>query len=100
MGIELERFRAGTEEVEKSGRKITLSLRVTVDVRKKREDMTGHDGEKRVSFSGSPDEIRSSLEAYQSAGLGYCCALILHQSAAEIIEDIRKFASDIIGSYG
>jgi len=100
VGLELESFRAGAEAVAKSGRELTLSLRVTVDVRKKREDLAGRDGERRVSFSGSPAEIRSSVEAYLSAGLEYCCASILHPSAAEIIEDIRKFAADVIASYG
>jgi probable F420-dependent oxidoreductase len=100
VGLELERFRAGAEAIAKSGKKLTVSLRVTVDVRKKREGLAGHDGEKRTSFSGSPDEIRSSVEAYLSAGLGYCCASILHPTAAEIIEDLRKFAADIISSYG
>ena len=100
VGLELERFRAGAETIARSGRKLTLSLRVTVDVRKKRDDLAGHDGERRVSFSGSPDEIRSAVEAYQSAGLGYCCVSILHPSATEIIADLRKFAADIVSSYG
>jgi len=100
VGLEMGRFRAGAEAIAKSGRKLTLSLRVTVDVRKKRDDLAGHDGEKRVSFSGSPDEIRNSVEAYLAAGLAYCCASILHPSAAEIIEDVRKFAADVISSYG
>jgi len=53
VGLELGRFKAGADAVGKSGRDITLSLRVTVDVRKKREDVAGRDGEKRVSFSGN-----------------------------------------------
>jgi probable F420-dependent oxidoreductase len=100
VGLELERFRAGAEAIAKSGRKLTLSLRVTVDVRKKREGLAGHDGEKRVSFSGTADEIGSSVEAYLAAGLAYCCASILHPSAAEIIADVRKFAADVVSSYG
>ncbi len=100
VGLDLERFTEGAETIAKCGRRLALSLRVTVDVRKKREDLPGRDGEKRTSFSGSPDEIRSSVEAYQSAGLGYCCASILHPSAPEIIRDVRKFAADVIASYG
>jgi probable F420-dependent oxidoreductase len=100
VGLDVERFRAGADAVAKSGKRVTLSLRVTVDVRKKRENLVGHDGEKRVSFSGSADEIRSSLEAYQMAGMNYCCASILHPSAADIVADIKKFGSEIISSYG
>jgi probable F420-dependent oxidoreductase len=99
VGLDVARFKAGAEAVAMSGKKITLSLRVTVDVRKRREGMVGHDGEKRVSLSGSADEIRSDLDSYQEAGLGYCCASILHSTASDVIADIRKFASDIIGSY-
>jgi probable F420-dependent oxidoreductase len=100
VGLDLESYRAGAETIARSGRTLTLSLRVTVDVRKKREDMAGHDGERRTSFSGSPDEIRKSMEAYESVGLGYCCVSILHPSAADIVSDVRKFASEIIESYG
>lgn len=99
VGLDLERYAAGAEAVAKSGAKLTLSLRVTVDIRKKREAAPGRDGEKRVTFSGGPAEIRRSVEAYQSAGLQYLCASILHPSAAEIIEDVRKFSSDVIVSH-
>lgn len=100
VGLELDRFRAGAEAIARSGRALTVSLRVSVDVRKKREALPGHDAEKRVSFSGSADEIRDSVESYLSAGLGYLCVSILHPSASEIIEDLRKFAADVIASYG
>lgn len=100
VGLDLERFRAGAETIAKSGMRLVVSLRVTVTVRKKREDVAGHDGDKRTSFSGTPDGIRSSVGAYQSAGLGYCCASILRPSASEIINDVRKFAKDVIASYG
>ena len=100
VGLDLEKYRSGAATIGKSGRKVTLSLRVTVDVRKKREDAVARDGERRTSFSGSPAEIRRSMEDYESAGMEYCCASILHPSAAEIISDVRKFASEVIASFG
>lgn len=99
VGLDLEHFRGGAEMIATSGRRVTLSLRVTVDVRKKRDEIAGRDGERRVSFSGSPGDIRNSVEAYLDAGLDYCCASILHPSAGEIIADIKKFATDVVSSY-
>jgi len=100
VGLELGKYKAGAATIGKSGRSVTVSLRVTVDLRKKREDAVARDGERRTSFSGSPDDIRKSMEEYESAGMEYCCASILHPSAAEIVADVRKFASEVIGSYG
>lgn len=100
VGLALEKYRAGAEKIAKSGKKLTASLRITVDVRKKREDTVGTDGGRRTSFSGSPAEIRKSVDAYAAAGMEYCCASILHPSPEEIMADVRKFSSDVIGSYG
>jgi probable F420-dependent oxidoreductase len=99
VGLDLERYRDGAERISKAGRKLTLSARMTVDVRKKRVNAVGRDGERRTTFSGSPSEIRKSIDDYASAGMEYCCAAIMHPSSSEIIEDIKNFSSNVIRSY-
>ncbi len=99
VGLDIVHYREGAERIAKSGRKLTLSVRMTVDVRKKREDTVAPSGERRTSFSGSPAEIRGSVDSYASAGLEYCCVSILHPTAEEIIADVRKFSSDVMKSY-
>jgi hypothetical protein len=68
-------------------------------VRKKREAYAGANNEKRVAVSGSAAEIRKQIDAYAQAGLEYYCASINHPAASEIVADLRKFASEVIGSY-
>ena len=99
VGPDLEDFRRGAEEIRKSGREITLSVRMTTDVRKKRDPYVGVSREKRVAVSGSPDEIRRQIEAYADAGLQYYCASINHPASAEIVADLKKFSSEVIKSY-
>jgi hypothetical protein len=72
---------------------------MTTDVRKRREAYVGPNNEKRVTVSGTPAEIRSDIDSYTNAGLQYYCASINHPAAADIIADLRKFASDVIRSY-
>ncbi len=99
-GVDVSRYKAGSDMIAKSGKKLTHSIRVTVDVRKKREDSVAPSGERRTYISGGPAEIRRSIDAYASAGLEYLCAAILHPSADEMIADIKKFASEVVRSYG
>lgn len=99
VGLNLEKYRAGAERIAKSGKRLTLSLRVTVDVRKKRDDTVGADGGRRILFSGGPTDIRKYLDAYSSAGMEYCCASIMHPSADEIVKDLKRFAADVMRSY-
>ena len=99
VGADLDSFTKGARKIRKSGRQITLSLRMTTDVRKKREVYVGANNERRVAVSGSAAEIRKEIEAYAGAGLEYYCASINHPVAAEIVADIRKFASEVIPSY-
>ena len=100
VGPDLEDFRRGAEKIRGSGRKVTLSMRMTTDVRKKREPYVGANGEKRLAVSGSAHEIRQQIDDYAGAGLEYYCASINHPDAGEIIADLRKFASEVIASYG
>ena len=74
-------------------------MRMTTDVRKKRESYVGPNQEKRVAVSGSSAEIRKQIDGYVEAGLEYYCASMNHPAAADIIADLRKFASEVIGSY-
>ena len=100
VGPDVEGFRRGAETIRSSGRDITLSMRMTTDVRKRREAYQGANREKRVAVSGSAAEIRKQIEGYARAGLEYYCASINHPAASDIVEDLRRFSSDVIGSYG
>lgn len=99
VGPTLEEFSKGAARLRESGRALTLSVRMTTDMRKKREAYVGSNSEKRTAVSGSAAEIRSEIGRYESAGLEYYCASMNHPSSAEIAKDIRKFAADVIRSY-
>jgi len=99
VGPDVEDFRRGAEEIRSSGREITLSVRMTTDVRKKRETYAGVNREKREAVSGTSDQIRKGIDAYAEAGLQYYCASINHPASADIIADLKKFSADVIKSY-
>ena len=98
VGVAPEDFSKGVETIRKSGRNMTLSLRMTTDVRKKREPYV-FNKEKRMVVSGSSSEIRSDIDRYAEEGLEYYCASINHPAAADIVADLRKFGSEVIASY-
>ena len=99
VGPDVDDFRRGAEEIRMSGREVTLSVRMTTDVRKKRGLYVGADKEKRAAVSGSADEIRKEIDAYAEAGLQYYCASINHPASADIIADLKKFSSEVVSSY-
>ncbi len=72
---------------------------MTTDVRKKREDVTLPGGEKRKIASGTPAEVRQTIDRFAEMGLDYFCASIMHPSAADISADLKKFAGDVVRSY-
>jgi probable F420-dependent oxidoreductase len=99
VGPSLENFAVGAERIHEAKRKITLSMRMTVDVRKKWEELTTSRGERRTVISGSAEEIRKGIDGYAAAGLEYLCASMMHPSASDIVADVKKFANDVIRSY-
>lgn len=99
VGATPEAFGAGAEKIRAEGKKLTLSIRMTVDLRKKREAVTTPSGERRVVVSGSAAEVRAGIDEYAKAGLEHFCAAINHPAAADIIADIRKFAAEVVRSY-
>ncbi len=99
VGPDLEAFSAGADRIREAGRRITLSMRMTTDVRKKRETYVGANNEKRVAVSGSAAEIRKQIDGYAAAGLEYYCASMNHPAAPEIVADLRKFAEEVVRSY-
>ena len=99
VGPSLEDFAAGAKKVREAKRGVTLSMRMTVDVRKKREQLTTSRGERRTVISGSAAEIRKGLDGYAREGLEYFCASMMHPSGSEVVADVRKFALDVIRSY-
>ena len=99
VGVDAEAFARGAERIRNSGKRLTLSVRMTTDVRKKREAYVGTNSERRVAVSGSATEIRKMIGAYEKAGLEYYCASINHPSAADIATDLRKFSAEVMKSY-
>lgn len=99
VGLDLEGFREGVQTIRGAGKHITISLRMTTDVRKKREPYVTPNSEKRVAVSGTSDDIRKEIDAYAEAGLEYYCASINHPAAADIIADLKKFSSEVMKSY-
>ena len=99
VGPELEEFRRGAEEIRRSRKGVTLSMRMTTDVRKRRSPYTGQNNEKRIAVSGSPSEIRKEIDAYADAGLEYYCASINHPSAEDIVADLKLFSAEVMKSY-
>ena len=99
VGADVETFRAGADEIRRSKRDVTLSIRMTTDVRKKRAPYSGPNSEKRIAVSGSPAEIRKEIDAYADAGLEHYCASINHPSAQDIVADLKLFSSEVMRSY-
>jgi probable F420-dependent oxidoreductase len=99
VGIELAEFRERAAKLREARKEATISLRMTTDVRKKRGELVGVNGEKRVTVSGSADEIRKEIDGYAEAGLQYYCASMNHPSAADIVSDVRKFSAEVVRSY-
>ncbi|MDG6910461.1 MAG: TIGR03619 family F420-dependent LLM class oxidoreductase [Nitrososphaerota archaeon] len=99
VGPELGDFARGAAKIRESKKEVTLSVRMTTDVRKRREVYVGANQEKRAAVSGSSADIRKQIDGYAKAGLEYYCAAINHPAASDIVADIRKFAADVIRSY-
>lgn len=99
VGLDVDAFRRGAEIAREGGRRLTLSIRMTVDVRKRREPYVAATGERRVAVSGSSEEIIRQIEEYEEAGLEYFCASVLHPRAEDIIADLKVFSSEIMGSF-
>ena len=99
VGLELEEFGKGVQRIRESGRNVTISMRMTTDVRKKREQYITPNRERRVAVSGTSAEIRKRIDGYAKAGLEYYCASINHPAAQEIISDLKKFSVEVLKSY-
>jgi probable F420-dependent oxidoreductase len=99
VGLDLKGFADGVRRIRESGKNLTVSVRMTTDMRKKREDTVSLTGERRSTFSGGATGVRKSLEDYARAGLEYPCVSILHPSVREIIADVRSFGKEVIRSY-
>ncbi len=98
-GLSPQSLERGVEEIRKAGRNVTISLRITTDVRKKRGEHVSGTDDKRETLSGSRQEIIARLEEYDRAGLDYLVSYMFRENADEIMEDIRKFSNDIVRSY-
>ena len=98
-GLDPEHLKGGVDMIRKSGRDITISMRITTDVRKKRDEYISATGERRVSLSGDKSEISARLDEYAQAGLDYLVSYIFRETVDQITADIKKFSNEIVGSY-
>ncbi len=98
VGVDPTRLAEGARRLRKSGQK-TVSVRMTVDVRKKREDYVSADGGKRLTISGTSEQMGKRLEEYRESGLDHLVAYIYHDEVREIEKDVQKFSKEIIGSH-
>lgn len=85
VGIDPDTFRHGAGIFSKSKSNITLSLRIAVDLRKRREIYISPSGERKVAISDDREKILNEIEEYEEAGLDHLIASILHKDADEII---------------
>lgn len=99
VGQDLDDFRTGIRKIKEARKDFTFSIRMTTDVRKKRDSYGGTNKERRVTVSGTAAEIRKEIDGYADAGLEYYCASINHPSAADIVADLKKFSTDVMKSY-
>ncbi len=99
VGVDPARLSQGAARVKETGTDKTISVRLTVDVRRSRDDYISADGEKRVTLSGSREEMVQKLDEYAKAGLDYLVAYIYRDDVKEIVADVKKFSGEIIRSY-
>jgi alkanesulfonate monooxygenase SsuD/methylene tetrahydromethanopterin reductase-like flavin-dependent oxidoreductase (luciferase family) len=99
VGPTAEAFKEGVEKIRRSDREVTISVRMTTGVRKKREDAALPGGEKRRILSGGPSEMRKTLSQLEEAGLDYSCASTMYPAAADIEADLKKFGAEVVRSY-
>jgi len=99
VGVDPGRLSQGAGRVKKAGTEKTISVRLTVEVKRRREDYVSADGEKRVTLSGSREEMSRKLDEYAKAGLEYLVAYIYRDEVREMVADIAKFSGEIIRSY-
>lgn len=77
-------------------KELTATIRMTTDVRKRREPYIMLRERRR---SWCLEAVPKIINEYADAGLDYFCAPILHPSAAVAVAGIRKFVQEIVGSY-
>ncbi|MDA4128547.1 MAG: TIGR03619 family F420-dependent LLM class oxidoreductase [Thaumarchaeota archaeon] len=98
-GITPSQLAFGIHRIRKSGRKVLITMRITTDLMRKRDDVVLPNGEKRKILSGTRGEIVAQLDEYKIAGLEYSCVYFYHDDTSQIITDVKKFAADIVRSY-
>jgi len=99
VGVDPDRLGEGARSMREAGGNKTVSLRITVDVRRKREDYVGSGSERRVTLSGTPEEISRRLDEYKRSGLEYLVAYIYQPEVKEILADVKKFSNEVLRSY-
>jgi probable F420-dependent oxidoreductase len=100
VGPNVETYRKGVERIKRTRRQqFTYSVRMTVDVRKRREDYVSATGEKRITVSGTGRDLRKGIGEFEKVGLDYFVASILHPREEDIIADIKTFSKEVIRSY-
>ncbi len=102
-GLDAETLRKGIQTIRKmrsSSSGFTFTMRMALDVRKKRDDYPSSTrGERRFALSGSAADLRKGIGQFEDAGLDYLVASITRPREEEIIADLRVFSEGVIRSY-
>lgn len=99
VGISPPRIERGVKIIRKSGRKVTISLRISADMKGGRPSYRSASGEKRVGLSGSRQDIVRMVEDYVSAGVEHFVVFINSPNSEQLFADIKKFSSDLVRSF-
>jgi probable F420-dependent oxidoreductase len=98
VGLAVTALLKAAEKIRNSGRKLEISLRITVDPRNRRSQYTSS-GERRVLLSGSRTNMVDQVEAYGNAGAARLVLYFGNVSAASYEDAAKKFARDVSSSF-
>ncbi len=99
VGVSPTQIEKGVKIIRKGGRKVTISLRIAVDMRGGRPSYRSGSGEKRVGLSGSRQDIVRGVEDYKSAGVEHFVLFMNSTGREQLFADMKKFSSEILRSF-
>jgi len=99
VGVAPAQIERGVKIMRKMGRKVTISLRVAVDLKGGPTSHKSVSGQRMVSVTGSRQDIVRSIEEYSSAGVEHFVVSLDSSDSEQLFQDVKKFSSDIVRSF-
>jgi probable F420-dependent oxidoreductase len=99
VGLAPLQVERGVKMIRRRGRKVTISLRITTDLKGGRSSYRAASGEEQVGLAGSRQDIVRTIEVYESAGVEYFVVFLNSPNSDQLFEDMKKFSSDILRSF-